>query len=147
MRREVVVPADAVVVLPITDEGDVVLIRNERFAVGRTLWETCAGTIEPGEPPEVCAARELIEETGYEAAMLTHLTSFYPTPGFCTEFMHGYLATGLRHVGQKLDETEQITPQVVPMKEALAMVRDGRILDAKTITMLLFHHAFAAETP
>jgi ADP-ribose pyrophosphatase len=145
MRREIVRPPDSVVVLPVFDNGDIVLIRNDRFAVGRTLWEVCAGTLEPGEAPAVCAARELIEETGYEAAALTPLTSFYPTPGFCTEFMHGYLARGLNHVGQNLDDTEQITPEVLPMTTALAMIRRGEIIDAKTIAMLLYVHTFAAE--
>lgn len=144
--REVVEPPDSVVVLPVMESGDVVLIRNERFAVGKTLWEVCAGTLEPGEDPDACAARELIEETGYEAKALTRLTDFYPTPGFCTEFMRGYLATGLRHVGQDLDETERITPEIVPMNKALAMIRDGIIEDAKTIALLLYHHTFGEET-
>ncbi len=146
MRREIVRPPDSVVVLPVLDNGDVVLIRNDRFAVGQTLWEVCAGTLEPGEDPDACAARELIEETGYEADTLTPLTSFYPTPGFCTEFMRGYRATGLRHVGQHLDETERITPQVLSMPQALTMIRDGSIRDAKTIALLLYHHTFAPDS-
>lgn len=143
--REIVEPPDSVVVLPVFDNGDVLLIRNERFAVGQVLWELCAGTLEPGEGPEDCAARELIEETGHQADRLTPLIGFYPTPGFCTEFMHGYLATGLKQVGQDLDETEQITPQIVSMDRALTLIRQGAIQDAKTIALLLYHHVFQPE--
>ncbi len=155
-RREIAEVADAVVILPligvdelVADERGadfrgpaVVLIRNERFAVKQTLWELPAGTLEPGEDPAACAARELAEETGYEAQRIERLTAFYPSPGFCTEKLHAYRATGLRHIGQSLDETERITPHVVPLAEAYEMVRDGRIEDAKTIATLLYHHAF-----
>lgn len=141
-RREIVEPGDSVVVLPRFDDGRIVLIRNQRFAVGQALWEVCAGTLEPGEDPDTAAGRELIEETGYEARTLRRVAGFYPTPGFCTEFMHAYLATGLTHVGQNLDETERIEPHVLTMAEALAMIRRGDILDAKTIALLLYTHVF-----
>lgn len=138
VTREVVRPRDAVVVVPMLDEETVVLIRNNRFAVGQTLWEVPAGTIEPGEDPRTCADRELIEETGYEADEITPLTEWFPTPGFCTEYQYVYLATGLTEVGQDLDETEQIEVHPTAMGEAIAMVRDGTIRDAKTIAALLF---------
>jgi len=140
-RREIAEVADAVVILPLLDDQRVVLIQNERFAVKQTLWELPAGTLEPGEDPAACAARELAEETGYEAQRVERLTSFYPSPGFCTEKLHAYRATGLRHVGQSLEETERITAHVMPIEEACAMVRDGRIEDGKTIAALLYHHA------
>ncbi|MEM8739758.1 MAG: NUDIX hydrolase [Planctomycetota bacterium] len=120
----------------------VVLIRNERFAVRETLWELPAGTVEAGESPDDCAPRELTEETGYRAARVEKLTAFFPTPGFCTELLHAYRAEGLTQVGQALDETERITAHVVPWGEALAMVRDGTIRDAKTVATLLFHETF-----
>jgi ADP-ribose pyrophosphatase len=141
-RREIAEVADAVVILPLLEDAQVVLIQNERFAVGQTLWELPAGTLEPDEDPAACAARELAEETGYEAQQIERLTAFYPSPGFCTEKLHAYRATGLKHVGQSLEETERITPHVVALDEAYAMVRDGRIEDAKTIAALLYHHAF-----
>ena len=142
-RREIAEVADAVVILPLMEDGRVVLIANERFAVNQTLWELPAGTLEPGEDPAACAARELAEETGYEAQRIERLTAFYPSPGFCTEKLHAYRATGLKHVGQSLDETERITPHVVALDEAYAMIHDGRIEDGKTIATLLYHHAFA----
>lgn len=145
-RREIAEVADAVVILPLiqTDDGrpGLVLIENERFAVGRTLWELPAGTLEQGEDPAACAARELAEETGFAAQTVEPLCAFYPSPGFCTEKLHAFVATGLKQVGQSLDETERITPHVLPLAQAYAMVRDGRIEDAKTITALLYHRAF-----
>ena len=160
--REVVEAADAVVVLPLITaeearaagvdlsagfgpEPGVVLIRNERFAVRDTLWELPAGTVEKGESPDDCAPRELEEETGYRADRLEKLTAFFPTPGFCTEKLHAYRATGLREVGQRLDPTERIQVHVVAWAEALAMVRDGRIQDAKTVATLLFYAAFGGS--
>lgn len=149
MARQVVRPADAVVILPLLDatpgSETVVLIRNERFAVDQTLWELPAGTLEAGEDPAACAGRELIEETGYEADGVTELLSFYPSPGFCTEKLTAFRATGLTFRGQDLDETERITVEPTPMAEALAMVKDNRIRDAKTIATLLYHAAFGIQ--
>jgi ADP-ribose diphosphatase len=142
MRREVVVPANAVVVLPMLDDRTVVMIRNERFAVGRTLWELPAGTLETGEDPALCAARELLEETGYAAAQVTGLIEFYPSPGFCTELLTAFLARDLDFQGQDLDETERITTEAIPLKESIQMVRDNRIRDAKTIATLLYYQTF-----
>ena len=144
-RREVVKTSDAVVILPLLDDATIVLIRNERFAVGQTLWELPAGTVEPDEPLAASAARELTEETGYVASTLTKLLEFYPTPGFCTELMTAYQAEGLHFRGQDLDETERITPQVVPLADALDMIRDNRIRDAKTITTLLYYLRFGSK--
>lgn len=144
-RREVVEAADAVVILPLMDNGDVVLIRNERFAVQDTLWELPAGTVEAGESPDDCAPRELVEETGYRAERVEKLAEFFPTPGFCTELLHAYRATGLTFVGQDLDETEKITAQVVAWDEAMRMVRDNVIRDAKTIATLLHHQTFGGQ--
>lgn len=144
-RREVVVPADAVVVVPILDDGRVVLIRNERFAVGKTLLELPAGTLEDGEEPAICAGRELTEETGYVAQRIEPLTSFYTSPGFCTERMHAYVAQGLTFEGQSLDETERIELAPMAFDAALSAVRHGDIVDAKTIAALLFYAQFKGE--
>lgn len=142
MHREVVVPSNAVVVLPMLDDATVVLIRNERFAVGQTLWELPAGTLEDGENPALCAGRELLEETGYAAAEVQRLIEFYPTPGFCTELLTAYLARNLTFRGQDLDETERITTEAVPLNQSIQMVRDNRIRDAKTIATLLYYQTF-----
>ena len=142
LERHVVVHGGSVVVLPVLDDGRVVLIRNERFAIGKELWELCAGTLEDGENPAVAAGRELIEETGYRAARLEPLCGFYTCPGFCTEYLHCFLATGLIHMGQSLDETERIEPVAVDAAEAVRMVHDKRIVDAKTIAALLYWWTF-----
>ena len=157
MRREVVVPPNSVVILPLLEgpapaamaadsdapaEARVVLIRNQRFAVGQSLLELPAGTMEPGEDPMACAARELTEETGYVAERLTRLIEFYPTPGFCSELMAVYRAQNLRLEQQQLDETEQITTEVVDLDESIQMIKDNRIRDAKTIAALLFYAMF-----
>src|SRR5207249_563268 len=91
-RRDVVLHPGAVVILPLLDGGRVVLLRNHRHAVGRELWEVPAGTLEPPEPPEACAARELTEETGYRARKWTKLSEFYPSPGVLSEKMYLFAA-------------------------------------------------------
>lgn len=141
-RREIAEVADAVVILPLLDADTVVMIRNERFAVRDTLLDLPAGTLEPGEDPADCALREVAEETGYAAGRLEPITAFYPSPGFCTEKLHIFLATELTEVGQSLDETERITPEVMPLARAYDLIRDRSIEDAKSIATLLFHKAF-----
>ena len=142
LQREIVVPANAVVILPMLDGDTVVLIRNERFAVGQTLWELPAGTLESGEDPAKCAARELREETGYDASELTRLIEFYPSPGFCTELLTAFVAHGLNFRGQDLDETERITTEAIPLERSIQMVRDNTIRDAKTVATLLYYQTF-----
>ncbi len=141
VSRERVVHPGAVIVLPILGDGRVVMIRVHRFIVGQTLWELCAGTLEAGEDPADCAGRELIEETGYRADKLVKLSEFYTSPGFSTELMHAYVATGLTHVGQQLEPTEDITVELLAMDDVLEMIRDGRCRDGKTIAALLHYHA------
>lgn len=141
-KRDVVIHPGAAVILPLLDENRVLMIRNERFAVDETLWELPAGTLEPKEHPQMTAARELIEETGYEAGQIEFLTAFYTTPGFCNEKMFAYKAWDLNFVGQHLDETEKIS--VIPLKwnEISQMMKSGEIHDAKTLTTLLFFLQF-----
>jgi ADP-ribose pyrophosphatase len=136
--REFIVHPGAVVLLPLLDDGRIVLIRNHRHNLARTLWELPAGTRTPGEPPELCAARELEEETGYRATRLTPLLEFYPAPGVSDERMFAYLAEGLVPTAQKLDETEQIEVHPLPRDEVLRMVRAGELEDAKSIATILF---------
>jgi ADP-ribose pyrophosphatase len=142
--RERIVHPGAVVLLPVLEDGRYVLIRNGRFAIGQTLWELAAGTLEAGEDPAACAGRELIEETGYRAGRIERLSVFYSSPGICTEQMHAFLATDLEEVGQQLEAVEQIEPVSVDPSEAMAMIQDGRIQDGKTIATILYHHAFGA---
>ncbi|MHC5114740.1 MAG: NUDIX hydrolase [Planctomycetota bacterium] len=135
--REIVHHPGAVVIVPVLDDDRVVLIRNHRIAVDETLWELPAGTMEPGEVPAVTAARELAEETGYEAARISPLAEFYTSPGFCDELLHVFVAEDLSFVGQKLEAGETIEAHPLPRGEVLEMIADGRIRDAKTIAGVL----------
>jgi ADP-ribose pyrophosphatase len=143
--REIVVHPGAVVILPLVDANSVAMIRNERVAVGETLWELPAGTLEPGESPQACAERELIEETGYRARKVTPLLELFSSPGICNEAMFVFLAEGLELVGQDLDEGEKITVEIVPMARVMQMVRENQVRDGKTIASLLYYQAFVAS--
>lgn len=140
VTREMVRHPGAVVILALHEGAEgrsVVMIRNRRFTLGRELWELPAGTLEPGEDPAVCAARELEEETGYRPARVDSLGSFYTTPGMTDELMRAYLASGLTHVGQHLEEDEAIRPELVAPGEALSMLDRGELMDAKSMLTLL----------
>lgn len=137
LEREVVRHPGAVVVVPVTDRGEIVLIRNFRVTVEEHLWECCAGTLEPGEDPAVCASRELIEETGYRAAKIESLGWFYTTPGLTDERMHAFFASGLSHVGQDLEDDETIEVEAVPAARVLEMIDSGRLRDGKSMVALL----------
>jgi ADP-ribose pyrophosphatase len=137
LAREIIEHPGAVTILPLLADGSVCLIRNFRMAVGQTLVELPAGTLSPGENPLAAAHRELAEETGYTADSMRHLHSFWMSPGILQERMHLYLATGLKAGKAALEEGEEIQPLIVPWQEALAMTRDGRIQDAKTLVGIL----------
>jgi 8-oxo-dGTP pyrophosphatase MutT (NUDIX family) len=141
--RERVLHPGSVVLLPVLADGRLVLIRQRRFAVERTLLELPAGTREADEPIELCAARELEEETGYRARELTPLFSFFPSPGSSTERMHVFVARGLVQTAQQLDQTEEIEVEVLAMDEVLALIRSNDVEDAKTIAAVLFFRTWA----
>ncbi len=141
-EHEIVMHPGAVVILPLQDNDTVIMIQNERFVVGETLWELPAGTMEPDEAPDYTAARELEEETGFQAAMIEPLFNFYTTPGFCNETMYAYVAKDLHFVGQRLDQTEKITTQAIQIPKVLEMLKNGLIRDAKTIAALLYYTSF-----
>ena len=136
---EIVAHPGAVVILPLLDGGRrVVLIRNYRYAIERELWELPAGTLDqPGEDPREAAGRELEEETGYQAGEMRAFGRFYTSPGFMTELIQVFVAADLKETRQRLEATEQIRVEVVDFAEAIRMIRDGRIEDAKTIVTLL----------
>lgn len=135
--KEIVVHPGAVCIVPLLDNGDVVLVRQYRHAAGTELLELCAGGLNSGEDPVEAARRELEEETGYRATKLVERARFWTTPGFTTEFMYLYEATGLVRTQTNPDEDEIIDVEVASQEECLRMVDDGRIQDAKSIIGLL----------
>lgn len=141
ITRDVVVHPGAVVILPILDSDRIVLIRNFRYAIEEELWELPAGTREPDEAAIETAGRELVEETGYRAESLTPLAAFYTSPGFCTERMHAFVATGLTRVGQALEDGEQIEVELVKRAAVHRMLATGELRDAKTIAVLGMYFA------
>lgn len=136
--REVVEHPGAAVILPLLDDGRIVMIRNLRRTVGKILWELPAGTLDAGETPDACAARELEEETGYRAGVIAPLTDFFSSPGILNERMYGFLATELEETSQALDENEEIEVFPIPQWQVRDMLKDGHIEDAKTIALLLY---------
>jgi ADP-ribose pyrophosphatase len=126
----------AAAVVPMKEDGTVILIRQYRHAAGGYIYEIPAGKLHPGEDPKLCAARELLEEIGYRADSLELLTSVLTTPGFTDEVIHIYKGTGLTKGKQNLDHDEVIEIVELPLEKALAQIIDGTIRDAKTIVGL-----------
>jgi len=121
----------------------ILLIRQYRHAAGGFLVEVPAGRLDKGETPEACAQRELQEETGYTAGSLTHLTSVFTTPGFCDERIHLFMATELTEGDARREVDEFIEPIQLLLSDALALVGQGEVRDAKTAVALLFAARFA----
>ena len=140
--REVVVHGGAVVILALTDEDEVILIRNKRYAVGQTLIELPAGTLEKNEIPMNCAGRELLEETGYLAGKLKVIGNFYTSPGILSEKMYAFAAYDLEKKQAALEEGEEIELLPVKFDEAIEMIKTGQIADGKTIATLLIFEKF-----
>ena len=123
----------AAAVAALTDQSRLILLRQYRHALGRSIWEIPAGTLEPHESPQQCAARELAEESGFEAARWHKLGEITPVPGYSDERIHIFAATDLRPVQRHLDADELISVREVRLQEALDMIARGEIRDAKSI--------------
>ncbi|MEJ7809276.1 MAG: NUDIX hydrolase [Gemmatimonadaceae bacterium] len=137
--------ASAVVPFLSDPEGadpEILLIRQYRYAADGYLYEIPAGRLDPGEPPLDCARRELQEETGCTAERVQHMYTFFPTPGFCDERIHLFMATGLTRgdVAREADEFMEVETR--PLSDALAMIERGEIADGKTALGLLFAAGF-----
>jgi ADP-ribose pyrophosphatase len=131
--REVVDHPGAVAIVPVTDDGRVILVRQYRYPVEEILLEIPAGKLDRDENPEDCARRELEEETGFIAGRLEKLTSFYTAPGFSNEKIHLYLARELVQVVQKLDGDEFIDVEFYSAAELKELVAANAVKDAKTL--------------
>jgi ADP-ribose pyrophosphatase len=126
----------AAAVVPLKDDGTVILIRQFRHAAGGFIYEIPAGKLHPGEDPKVCAVRELEEEVGYRTDKLELLSSIFTAPGFTDEVIHIYKATGLKTGRQQLDRDEVLEVIEMPLLETIRMIETGAIRDAKSIVGL-----------
>jgi ADP-ribose pyrophosphatase len=144
-KREIVKHRGSAVILPVFSDGTVALVEQYRHAAGRRLLEIPAGTLEPGEDPLTAAGRELEEEIGVRAEKIERLAAFYISPGFLTEKMHLFLATGLTATAQRLEDDEILSVRRTTLEEALEMIESGEIQDAKTITGLLLYNQRRGE--
>lgn len=131
--REIVRHPGAVAVIAVTKEGKLVLVRQFRKPLDRSLYEIPAGKLDPGEDPKTCALRELREETGYRCESIEHVVSFSTSPGFADEVLHIYYTDTLIAGERDLDEDEFLDNHEVDLETALALVRSQDIYDAKTV--------------
>ena len=136
-RREVVEHSPAVCIVPVDENGDVILVRQYRKPAEAALLEIPAGGVEEGEVSEEAVLRELQEEIGYTAGKLVHLSSFWVAPGWATEFMHAYLAMELTSASLPADDDEYITVERVPLESIPGLIESGEIQDSKSIASLL----------
>ncbi len=142
--REVVEHPGAIALVPLLDDGRVVLVRQWRHAVGQVLLEVPAGTREAGEEPITTAARELAEETGYTARELVPLGAFYTAPGFCTENIHVFLALGLTEGNATPEDDEGIALTRLPLADIPAAIARGDLRDAKSIAAVAMTQHYLA---
>jgi ADP-ribose pyrophosphatase len=136
VEREVILHRGAVALVPMVDHEHVCLVKNQRYSVGKELLEVPAGTVDADEGPDQTAVRELQEETGYRAGRIRRIREWYVSPGFLTERMYLYLCEELEAGPADHQPDERLKTVIVPWREAIAMVDDGRIEDAKTMLAL-----------
>ena len=140
LDAEIIRHPGSVVLIPVTDAGDIMLVRQYRHAIGRWVWELPAGSLKPSEDPDKAAVRECHEEIGLVPARVERRGALYPTPGYCDEEMIFYRAAGLRPpvAGETAqpDEDEDIEPQAFSVDRIAGMIAAGEIIDMKTVAAL-----------
>ncbi len=142
--RDVVVHYGSIVLVPVLDDGRILLVRQYRHATGESLWELVAGRTERGENPARAARRELVEETGYTGRRFRRLIEFFPTPGFVSERMVMFLVEGLKPGTARPEDDEKIEVGAFPLAKLERHIRRGSIRDGKTIAGLLYYSRFLA---
>ena len=136
-KFDIIEHGGSVIIVPVDADGNLLFVRQYRHAAGMDLLELPAGTLEEGEDPAVCAAREMREETGFAADRIEKIGDFFLAPGYSTEFMHVYLARDLRHDPLAADADEFLSLEKIPLAEALQMAESGGMPDAKSLAALL----------
>ena len=136
-KLDIIEHGGSVIIVPIDKDGNLLFVRQYRHAAGMDLLELPAGTLDEGEEPAVCAAREIREETGFAADKIEKIGDFYLAPGYSTEFMHVYLAQELRHDPLEADADEFLSVEKIPFAEAIQMAERGEMPDAKSLAALL----------
>ncbi|MCX8189011.1 MAG: NUDIX hydrolase [Nitrososphaeria archaeon] len=143
VKKEIVEHPGAVVILPILENDKVILLRQFRPSVKNWVYELPAGTLDKeGEDPKECALRELEEETGYRAEKVEALFKIYPSPGYCTEIIHVYVARGLGKTIPKREETEVIETLILSITDAIELIRKEDVADSKTLLALLYYEKY-----
>lgn len=137
-KREIVEHSGAVGIIPITEDGSIILVEQYRKPVEKKLIEIPAGKIEINEEPKETAIRELIEETGYKAGKMEYILEFYTSPGFTNEKIYLFLATELEYVEENPGEDEYIQVKKIPIEKLVDMIDKGEIIDSKTIISIYF---------
>lgn len=150
MKADVIRHPGSVVLIPITNAGEILLVKQYRAPLGRRAWELPAGSLKRGENIEKAAVRECHEEIGLIPGLLEPLGSFFPTPGYCDEEMNFFRATGLREAGPdddavKPDEDEDIEVAAFPPDRLRRMIASGEIIDLKTVAGLSLLSAAATK--
>ena len=141
LKAEIVRHPGSVVIIPVTEHGDIVLVKQYRPAIGRSAWELPAGSLKPGEDPGEAARRECQEEIGLIAGTIEQLGAFYPTPGYCDEEMNFFRAAQLRtptdaDQAAHPDEDEDIEARAFSIAAIRSMIAAGEIIDLKTVAGL-----------
>ena len=137
--REIVEHADCVAVVPLDEQGNILLVKQFRYSVGKELLEIPAGGIDAGEDVETAVRREMGEETGFSPRTVKKMGGFYSSPGFCTEYMHLFLATDLEPKRLKAEDTEGITVVRVKPGDIEELISSGTICDAKSVAGLILY--------
>ena len=144
--REVVIHNGGAVVVPVKDDGKIILVKQYRYPFQKFILEVPAGKLEKDEDPFICAERELTEETGYKAGSIIKLGEIYTTPGFCTEILHIYLARELSPGDHNREEGEHgMEVLELTLDEIEKMIGNGEIVDAKTICGIYHYKNFLAN--
>jgi ADP-ribose pyrophosphatase len=141
-KYDIIEHGGSVVIIPLDADGNLLFVRQYRHAAGCDLLELPAGTLDEGEEPLVCAAREIREETGFAAGKLERIGEFYLAPGYSTEFMVVFIATELTYDPLEADADEFLSVEKIPLAEATKMAERGEMPDAKSLAALLLANKY-----